>query len=41
MAAQEDRYFARLADGRFLHSKPDTAASVKPRCGYEKVFLGI
>ena len=36
-----DGYFLRLVDyiyDRFPHSKPDTAASVKPRCGYEEFF---
>ena len=36
-----DRYFARLVDYiyvRFPHPKLDTAASVKPRCAYEKFF---
>ena len=41
MAAQADWYFARLVDYiyvRFPHSKPDTVASVKPRCEYEEFF---
>ena len=36
-----DGYFARLVDyiyDRFPHSKPHTAASVKPRCEYEEFF---
>ena len=36
-----DRYFARLVDYRyeqFPHSKPDSAASMKPRSKYEKFF---
>ena len=44
MAAQADRYFARLVDYiyvRFPHSKPDTEASVQPRYKYVKVFLSI
>ena len=39
--APADRAFARLVDyiyERFPHSKPDTAASVKPRCEYEDFF---
>ena len=36
-----DRAFARLVDyiyERFPHSKPETAASIKPRCEYESYF---
>ena len=39
--APADGYFSRLVDyiyDRFPHSKPDTAASVKPRCEYEQFF---
>ena len=40
--ALADGYFARLVDyiyDRFPHSKPHTAASVKPHCEYEEFFF--
>ena len=41
MAALADRFFPRLVSFRmsgFPHSKPDSAASIKPRSNYEEFF---